>query len=804
MASLDEEDSNSFFNRTDFNFARGEERLVEQNRIELWTFQKESMRSDVVQGFMFIMVRNKLPEGKLFLRIENNADSNLIDREDDQIPTKEEIFKEARERLQENYAHNSKKKSGKEGVEKDQQLISIVSKMSHKYLDQLAYKPDSGPFGILSNKNVSVALANSPSQPISKNRANKLSLVGLSSIPQIELNNKFRSKKSVPLLVSEHEVFKIEKSVNKAAMLVCKFTVKLETFTLVSCDQILYQDLDEVSNLPQGNLLQSQFITNENVASPPVGPNLSHNQHHVSRRSIMSEQPNAQILDQTDTRTARGLEFISINTKITAFYVTNSTHAEFCNEPAETRLEKYRTGENFCESSTDLEVLERLNYLDFHQWRDQAEIFLSRYGGTVSPKEEIVIVPQPGVSVTVSHTHFQEPIEISKAPVLPHVDRRRSASALFSPSRIYENADSVGGANNPASASKTIQGSKMQMIEGEPAPDSLTKSGHRASVSGILKLQLSPSTIISPNLAKPQKVESLLASSVSNFTKSSLDKANTASRSSNVSCWEKFKDSINKVVEYCSKPAPLELPIQILLDKRVYSRFDSTLSVVLQYHPLLATRYTTLDVVIWKKRSVREFVPHRNQVYGLTDLSNGSTMNSSVDAPRKHLYEIVFHETVPIVRTDPVFVKTAEGPKSAQQPSRVNRIEYRSAKVDMVHQFSILHLTKAYSSINTTYFSLSFEIEFFLSPGPGQLELKIFTTDLMFISIPDDFVRLTKEQVSAYYQRFENEVNKKRMEHKERDKEYKDLVIWLPYAQIVSKEEFEKEQREAAQFEEDD
>lgn len=804
MSSDDEDDDyGSFFERTDFNFARANERLKAQNRIQLRTFQKESLRSDVVQGFIFIMVRTKLPEGKLFLRIENVANSNLLDRQDQEIPTKDEVLKKSVSKLQEKMKENAKNSVGKEDDRTDLQLVSVASKMSHKYLDQFGFKVEQSQLALISSKKMQHPSPDPASTFLQRNSDSqkKLNLVGMAKYLGMIVPTKYRTQKKVPLLVSEHEVFRIEKSLNRATTLVCKFTVKLETFTCVSCDQILVSDPGELPNYPpNGTIFQSQLLNLESLAPPQSVNNQQLNQQHRSHRSINSEiQPGAEQPDLTDERTAKGLEFVNIQTKITAFYVTNSTHAEFCNEPADKRLDKYRTGENFCESSADLVVLERLNLVDFHQWREKTQIFFCKHGGQarVIDNEELRIVPKPGVSLSVAKIEEDHKEAPTKMPLIPNLVKRRSASGLFSPSKIYENLDGVSPTGHPHHGAKG-GGLKSSIGDPEHVPDSATKSGHRPSVSGISKLQLNPTPAIS-NQPKALKAESIVILPTTTISKPNFTKP----KDNNMQCcdqvstpiWGKIKNCFSKAIEYCSKPTPTQLPVEIMLDKRVFSKFDSTLTFVLKYPADLATRYTTLDIIIWKVRSIRECLPSHNQVYGIVDANNPSGEEGCKDEVcDKRLYNIIFHETVPIVRTDPVLTKMPQEAKGKNQHARTNRIERPSSKVEIVHQFSILELTKAYSSIDTSYFGLSFEIEFFLSPAPGQLELKVFSTALMFVNIPNDFVRLTRAQVSAYYNKIESDCNER----------YSDLVIWLPYAQIVSKEEFEKEQREAAQFEEDD
>src|SRR3990167_596530 len=714
MASLDDDDDDygSFFDRTDFNFARGNERLKAQNRLELRTFQKESMRSDVVQGFIYIIVRKKLPEGKLFLRVENIASSNLIDREESTILTKEEVLNESLSNLQLKMQENARKASGKEIDQSDHQLVSVASKMSHKYMEQLNHKPESGPLSLLNSTAIQPAsIENSMQQlPSNKETQKKLSLVGMSKNISSNYVNKFRTKRSVPLLVSEHEVFKIEKSLHRATVLICKFTVKLETFVIVSCDQVLTTDFAETANLAGQNMVQSQLLALESM-NPHILAQPPHNQHFRSHRSIASEHQQPALQSELlDARASKGLEFIKINTKITAFYVTNPTHAEFSNQPVETRLEKYRTGENFCESSADLIVLERLNYVDFHQWRDKTEIVFSKFGGkakVLSP-QELGIVPKPGVSLSVAKVEvLDNPSKDPKPGTNFPTQKKRSASGLFSPSKIYDNLD--GTSISPGSHNgKSGQASKLLANELD-SPESATKSGHRGSASGFTKLQLSPSSSFAIHLQKPQKAESITVLTVSQFpspVKNTEDTSNVDPIQKST-CWQKVKSCLSRAIDICSKPTPTHHPVELLLDKRVFSKFDSTLSFVLQFHSSLTSRYKILDIVIWKVRSVKECLPPRSQVYSMLEPTAENTkVVCCPETCAKKLYEIVFHETVPIVRYEPVPSKAPNSAKMLSNRPRTSRMERLTSKMDIVHQFSILNLTKAYSSIDSDYFSL--------------------------------------------------------------------------------------------------
>ena len=77
MENEDEDSYGSFFERGSFKYARAEEKLDKKNILKVYVFQKIVSQGGDINGYIVLKANTKLPEGKIFLRIETITETNL-------------------------------------------------------------------------------------------------------------------------------------------------------------------------------------------------------------------------------------------------------------------------------------------------------------------------------------------------------------------------------------------------------------------------------------------------------------------------------------------------------------------------------------------------------------------------------------------------------------------------------------------------------------------------------------------------------------------------------------------------------
>ena len=345
------ESFDSFFNRSDFDFAKNNEKLEQKNEMTVNIFQQVLLQGTEINGYIFLKVNTKLPEGKIFLRIECVSTTNL-DRGKPNVPATE-----SKEALKQRFA-------SKAGKPKDiKSAIFMLKKLSIG-----VEKPKAG-FGADLLSNSTIQLKKQKTSDLFRDPNPRLKSVILEKESPIRDPVKTTSK----LSLLEWEVFKLEKTIEKAVYLFLPFRISLDQQICITTEQVFSQSIEDlqgklgakIGKLPPiieyGNYVAK--LRNEQKWDNQSGAPAT-DRDHINRT-----------MTETLVLGSDMYEYIKMGTKITAYYVTNSTFAEFAHVPKGEKLERYSQDDNFCVSTRELMILANYKALGYRHWRQSVEIF---------------------------------------------------------------------------------------------------------------------------------------------------------------------------------------------------------------------------------------------------------------------------------------------------------------------------------------------------------------------------------------------------------------------------------------------
>ena len=367
---MSEHSFNSFFDRTDtFEFAKNEEKLAKQNFFRAFLFQNTVLQSSEINGYILLKVNKKLPEGKIFLRIETsvtkNLDSNLKNNKaSDQLDKLKAGFKKSKNQEHPAGASNS--------------MVLTWRKLSEF--------PSMGPK--LSDKEKNPVLE-FDRQALPKLR-NTYIEKQKSTIPK----QLFRSTVISPPIY-EFEIFKLEKSIEKMTFMVLPFRISLDGKVPITTSQSLLDFLETVPGrvenkqkkllpLEIGNVFNRQAANT--VAKLDNIQSQHFNESDVERKNALSLLKRV-TTEHQGTQIETSGEFVSIQNTLIAYYVTSSTFTEGqvrAKENPEERFKIYETKENFCQARIDLTVLPDYLKLNLRNCTEQINVSVLNKTITIS------------------------------------------------------------------------------------------------------------------------------------------------------------------------------------------------------------------------------------------------------------------------------------------------------------------------------------------------------------------------------------------------------------------------------------
>lgn len=385
MDSKDGDDSlDSFFNQTDFGFAKNEEKLERKNSMMINIFQEVILQGTDINGYILLQVSTKLPEGKIFLRIDCEGETHLD--------------------------------KTKESITADESIQKLKNRLNPK--------PEGDTFksAIYTLKKFSLAHSASKSDGIGQKRRSvnhRKTQTQTKSRIEKEPPIKDGIKNASKLALLEWEVFKLEKSIEKAVYLFLPFRISLDNQVCVTTDQVFsasMEALEEKTGLKNSKL-------------PPITEygsfiaKLRHD-HKMEDNGNLTDK-DKEVHTENSPRINEKYECVKLGSKITAYYVTNTTYAEFGSAPKATRFELFSQNENFCSASKQLNILANYKRLNFKNWKESILVKLAnvRYEiiRDITPKTE------PVPKNNVKSTNLQK---IDSASSKTIVDMRVTAETM--------------------------------------------------------------------------------------------------------------------------------------------------------------------------------------------------------------------------------------------------------------------------------------------------------------------------------------------------------------------------------------
>ncbi len=340
---MSEQSFESFFDRTDtFEFAKNEEKLAKQNFFRAFLFQKTVLQTSEINGYILLKVNTKLPEGKIFLRIETSITKNL----DANLKTNK-----ASDQLDKLKAGFKKSKNADHPTGTSNSMVLTWRKLSEF--------PSLGPKVSDKEKNPVLEFDR---QALPKLRNTYIEKQN-SAIPKQLVRSTVISPP-----IYEFEIFKLEKSIEKMTFMVLPFRISLDGKVPISTNQGL---LDFVESVPgrveskQRKLVPLEIGNVFNRQAGNTSAKLENLQSQYFNESELERKNAFSIMkrvasEHQGTLTEGSGEFVSIENTLIAYYVTSSTFTEGqvrAKENPEERFKIYETKENFCQARIDLTVL---------------------------------------------------------------------------------------------------------------------------------------------------------------------------------------------------------------------------------------------------------------------------------------------------------------------------------------------------------------------------------------------------------------------------------------------------------------
>lgn len=341
----DSESLESFFNNSEFRFAKNNEVLEKQNKMEIMIFQHVLLQGTEVNGYISFEVASRLPEGKIYLRIDCDAVTNLDKAKLDVLATDSIVALK-----QKHHRQNTKPKDIKSA-------IYFLKKLSVG-----VEKPKNSLGELTSSFNIPIRRTGIEVHREPHNR--------LRSVVHEREPIKDACKVETKLGLLEWEVFKLEKSIEKPVYLFLPFRICLDGSICVSTDQIFTKSIEDLQ-AKQGNKDVGRL--------PPIVEygnhiaKLRHDQKWELNSGVHTDrEPIANTM--TETTQHEFYEYVKTRTKITAYYITNSAAAAHVYVPKTERLARLSEEENYCQATKELTILANYKALGYSPWKKTLEL----------------------------------------------------------------------------------------------------------------------------------------------------------------------------------------------------------------------------------------------------------------------------------------------------------------------------------------------------------------------------------------------------------------------------------------------
>ena len=509
---------NSFFERTSFNYANNDEKLAKGNFFKVFLFQNTILQSSEINGYVLLKVNNKLPEGKIFLRLETSAVKSLNENNEnscvnDEIEKLKSKFKEKTPNTVSQESRNlvmTWRKSNE--IESNEEL---PRKMKHSF-HNLEFRKE--------------PTAKGRSTFVEKQR---------SVIPKQIIKSKFT------INVTEYEIFKLEKSIERLTYLVLPFRISLDNEIEITTFQNLLNIIEASPEKNEAKPKGLPALEIGNVFSRQLGVQtlqkvdlLQHqNESEVDKRSPKAINFKKVIQDQASMQEISANEYVSIENELVAYYITNSTYSEGqqkIKDDAITRYQFYQNKENFCQWRIDLKILPD---------------FVSLSHLSCSERVKVTIDKNNMISIVKDMKPNQKPIESSDTKKEVSVD----SIARGLENGIFRGSSAIG---------VTLYDKISRELPNSP---SKTKSKFRGSLTMSMRQSLEQKGI--------------------------GDMTNIDQNGKKIGCLTRLKECF-------LKSTVKNYSINVSIDKISYTNADNVLNFVLKFDYDLIKYFNNLDVTI--------------------------------------------------------------------------------------------------------------------------------------------------------------------------------------------------------------
>lgn len=345
-----DESIDSFFNQTDFLFAKGEDKLEIKNSLKVKVIENSILQGEDINGYIVVLVRSKLAEGRFFLRIECDIETNL-DKSRESVT-----------------AEDSKDKFKKKHSKESQKTSPLDFKSAIYTLKKFTINSNAS---IKSDKEINLPLHSKKTKPeivMFGRSQHKIKSVIERESPVVD-----PCSNHTKLAIFEWEIFKLEKTIDRSVILYLPFKISLDDRICITTDQVYSTNIDAFEN-------------KADTKAPKLPPITEYGNFMVKlkRDQKADGQSNGGFYTDKDKETiveykeANTNEYVKISSKITAYYVTNASFAEHGTCPQETRFENFQQNQHFCYSTEPLPILPNYKRLSFKNWKTELSIKLNR------------------------------------------------------------------------------------------------------------------------------------------------------------------------------------------------------------------------------------------------------------------------------------------------------------------------------------------------------------------------------------------------------------------------------------------